>query len=141
MNFCDAHRLPRAHVDPLDDASARLLIGSTLATPRRRETVIVFLDDQRCGTMMVHVEDTGHPDAIYDVAELAAQAAVGCELGSVILATVRPGARERLDDAERWLDLDERFARVGVDLIEWYVFGRMVTMPREMIGASCRWDA
>lgn len=141
MNFCDAHRLPRAHIDPIDDAGARLLITSTLAVPRRPETVIVFLDDERCGSTMVHVEDTCHPDAIYDVTELAAQVAVSCGVAGIVLASVRPTDHERLDDAERWLDLDERLAGVGVELIEWYVFGRGVTLPREMVGEPSRWVA
>lgn len=141
MNFCGSHRLPRAHVDTIDDAGARVLISSILAIPRRAETVILFLDEERRGSIIVNVAGTDHPDAVHDVAEIAAAGGVACGNAAVVIATVRPERPADLDDAERWLDIDERLASVGVELVEWYVFGSGVTVPRDMIGEPPRWDA
>lgn len=140
MNFCDSHRLPRAHIDAIDDVSARSLITSVLACPSTPEIVIVLLDDERHGFSIVNVVGASDPDAIYDVAELVAHVAAPSGLSKVVLASVRPGAEEDLDDVERWLDIDVRLSAAGVELLEWYVFGREVTVPREILGEPPRWD-
>ena len=140
MNFCGSHRLPRAYVDPIDDSGARALFMSVLSIPPQPESVILLLDAERCGSTMVNMAGTRHDDDIYDVAEIAAATAVACGCEAVVLASVRPGRPEDLSDAERWLDIDERFADVGVELVEWYVFGRGVTSPRELIGEAARWE-
>lgn len=141
MNFCDSHRLPRAQVDPIDDGGARSLISSVLATPRQPESFIVFLDEQRRGSMIVNVSGTESTDAIHEVAELAAAVATSCGFAAVVLASVRPDGPDELADAERWLDIDAELACVGVELLEWYVFGREITLPRALLGEPNRWAA
>ncbi|WP_040491529.1 hypothetical protein [Ilumatobacter nonamiensis] len=141
MNFCDAHRLPRAHVDPVDDHAARLLISSVLATPPRPESFIVFLDADRCASTIMTVSGTDDPDAILDIAAFAGAAASGAGFSSVVLASVRADDPFDLDDAERWLDIDAEIASAGVELVEWYVIGPTVSTPRSLIGEPPRWAA
>ena len=140
MNFCDSHRLPRARVDVIDDATVRSLITSVLACPCEPEIVIVLLDDERRGFSIVDVVGADHPDAIRDVAELVVYAATPSGPASVVLASIRPGEEVDLDDVERWIDIDDRLASAGVELLEWYVFGRDITLPREILGEPSRWE-
>lgn len=141
-HFCNAHRFPFADGPPIDDAAARLLFASALDVPRRPETVVVLLDHDRRGRTILNVDGTTHPDAVYDVAECCIDLAARSPLiGGAIIASVRPGGGGDLDDVERWLDLDERFALAGVELVEWYVYGRSVSRPRALIGEPDRWVA
>jgi len=141
-NFCTAHRFPRAHIDPIDDLGARLLIDSMLDAPPSAETLVVLLDAEWRGLSIIHVSDTVEPDAVFDVAELVvALAGRDAEVAGVILASVRPVGSDQLDDVERWLDLDERLSIAGLELIEWYVHGRSVSLPRAVLGEPARWEA
>jgi len=140
LNFCGSHRLPRARVDTVDDAGARLLIDSFMARPRRSETIVLLLDHARRGVQVINVTDTHEPDAVHDVVDLAIAKSAGlADIGGVVLASVRPDGRTDLDDVERWLDLDEQLAGAGLELIEWYVFGRSVSLPRVLLGEPTRW--
>jgi hypothetical protein len=141
-HFCSSHRFPTAHRDPIDDATARLLFESTLAIPRRPETVVVLLGHDRRGHSILNVDHTDHSDAVLDVAELSIALADGSPaVGGALIASVRPTGGDELDDVERWLDLDERFAMAGIELVEWYVYGRSVSRPRVLIGEPERWVA
>ncbi len=141
-HFCSSHRFPHADGSPIDDASARLLFESALAVPRRAETVVVLLDHDRRGRAILNVDGTDHPDAVLDVAELAiALANRSPTIGGVLIASVRPAGGDGLDDVERWLDLDEQFAIAGLELVEWYVYGRAVSRPRALFGEPERWVA
>jgi hypothetical protein len=141
-HFSSAHRFPFAGGPPIDDAAARSLFASTLAVPRRPETVVVLLDHDRRGRTILNVAGTTHPDAVLDVAECCIELVARSPLiGGAIIATVRPSGGDVLDDVERWLDLDERFALVGVELVEWYVYGRAVSRPRVLLGEPDRWVA
>lgn len=141
-HFCSSHRFPYADRDPIDDATARLLFESALAIPRRPETVVVLLDHERRGRSIINVDGTGDPDAVLDVAELSIRMAAGLRaVGGALVASVRPAGADDLDDVERWLELDERFAVAGIELVEWYIYGRAVSKPRVLLGEPERWVA
>jgi hypothetical protein len=141
-HFCSSHRFPYADRDPIDDATARLLFESALAFPRRPETVVVLLDHDRHGRSVINVDRTENPDAVFDVAELCIALADGSPaVGGALIASVRPAGGDDLDDVERWLELDERFAMVGIELVEWYIYGRSVSRPRVLFGEPERWVA
>ncbi len=141
-HFCSSHRFPSADRDPIDDVTARLLFDSVLAVPRRPETIVVLLDHDRRGRSIINVDQTDDPDAVLEVAELSIALADGSPaIGGALIATVRPAGRDDLDDVERWLDLDERFALAGIELVEWYVYGRTVSRPRVLFGEPERWAA
>ena len=132
-HFCSSHRFPYAGRHPIDDAAARLLFESTLAVPRRPETVAVLLDHERCGRSIINVDRTDDPDAVFEVAELCIAMANGSpEIGGVLIASVRPAGVTSSTtstistDVERWLELDQWFALAGIELVEWYVYGRSV---------------
>lgn len=111
-----------------------------LASPRRAETLVLLLDHERRGLTIVNVEGTRDPDSIHGIADIAlATAAEMSEVGAVVLATVRPDGRDDLDDVERWLDIDEQLALAGVELLEWYVYGRSISRPRALLGEPTRW--
>ena len=61
------------------------------------------------------------------------------DIGAAVIGSVRPHGCTDLDDVERWLDIDEQLAGAGLELIEWYVFGRAVSLPRVLLGEPTRW--
>jgi hypothetical protein len=140
-NFCAAHRLPRAGVDPIHDpALALALIGSMLSSPPERETFAILLDHERRGISILHLVDDPHPDAVFDVAELIIAAAYQqARFGAVILVSVRPNEPDELADADRWLELSDQFDTAGIDLVEWFVIGRTINLPRTLVGDPQRW--
>lgn len=141
-HFCSSHRFPHADRDPIDDAAARLLFESALAFPRRSETVVVLLDHDRRGRTIINVDGTDGADAVLDVAEMIIVMADGSpEIGAALIASVRPAGGDDLDDVERWLELDNCFAMAGIELVEWYVYGRSVSRPRVLFGEPERWVA
>lgn len=141
-HFCSSHRFPHADGEPIDDAAARLLIESVLAVPRRTETVVVLLDHHRRGRTILNVDRTDRPDAVLGVAEWSIELAGRSPgIGGAIIASVRPVGGDDLDDVERWLELDAQFALAGIELVEWYVYGRSVSRPRVLVGEPERWVA
>jgi hypothetical protein len=139
-HFCKTHRVPFADREPFDEAAARRLFECVLAVQQRPETVVILLDQHRRGRSIFNVDGTDHPDAVLAVAEWSIDLAGRSPgVGGAIVASVRPHGGDDLDDVERWLDLDERFERAGIELIEWYVVGRSVSRPRTLIGEPDRW--
>jgi hypothetical protein len=141
-NFCSAHRLPRAGVDPINDpAIALALIGSLLSVPPERETFAILLDHERRGMSVLHLVDDPHPDAVFDVAELIVECAHRqVQFGAVILVSVRPRESDELADADRWLELSDQFEGAGIELVEWFVIGRTTNLPRVLVGDLPRWS-
>lgn len=142
-HFCTTHRVPFADRERFDEAATRRLFDCVLAVPQRPETVVVLLDHDRRGRSILNVDGTDHPDAVLAVAEWSIDLAGRSPgVGGAIVASVRPHGADELDDLsdlERWLDLDERFARADIELIEWYVVGRAVSRPRTLVGEPDRW--
>jgi len=139
-SFCPAHQFPQAHVDPIDDDRAQLIIASIIDLPLRPEIVAVIVDHQRRGVAIIDVDDVDHPDGVHTVADLVIGIAdLHPSAGGVILASVRPEGGDELDDIERWLDLDHDLAAAGIELVEWYVIGTSVSRPRALLGAPDRW--
>lgn len=141
MSDSSAHRVPRAGLDPITDADTALaVIRLAVSEPPHHETILVTLDDRRCG---IHLAVVHHTDAddIVDVCERLLEAAEPAgEIDGLIAASVRPGADGPcLPDADRWLQLDEVADSFGVELVEWFVLGRSVSCPRQLIGEAPRW--
>ncbi len=141
MSAVSLHRLPRAGVDPIHrDDVALALVLAVVRTPPRPETVVVLLDDARRGLAIVVVSGTDDPDTVVEVAErLFDPTAFGAVVGAAVVASVRPGGAAELADADRWLELAELADQCGVELLEWYVVGRGVSRPRELVHAPPRW--
>lgn len=139
-------RLPRAGIDPITDESTALALLRIAACPTRHETIIVLLDDARCGLGLVVVSDTAEPDAVVEVVERVLDPAVhDGRAAATIVASVRPrsdvGDRggHDLGDADRWLELDDVAERCGVELVEWFVLADGLSRPRELVNAPPRW--
>lgn len=140
-------RLPRAGIDPIDDESTALALITTAVTwPLRPETIVVLLDDARCGIGLVVVSGTDADDAVLEVTEriLDPQVHDG-RVAAAIVTTVRPGRidpvgqGDDITDADRWLDLDEISSDRAVELLEWFVLGDGLSRPRELVNAPPRW--
>ena len=137
-----AHRLPRARIDPITDgASALRLVRAAVATPTRAETLVVLLDDEHRGLTIVSVDGTDQPDHVLEVIECFTRPElVESGVGAIIVASVRPSDEcARADDADRWFELCDTAEQAGVELLEWFVIGRSVRCPRDLVGVPPRW--
>ena len=136
------HRLPRARVDPIADPSTALaLLHRILATPRRHETVLVLLDDEHRGRAIVSVDGTDRPDQVLDVIECVLRPElIESEVGAVIVASDRTAAGGiESGDTDRWFEMCDLTERIGVELVEWFVFGAEISCPRDRLGVPARW--
>lgn len=136
------HRLPRAGIDSIDDAAtAFATLAMAVHRPLRPETILLLLDEARCGRTVVVVTGTTDPDSVIEVVECVTQG-IECELlGAIVVATVRPDASDQRDDTDvdRWLEMSEIASLAGVELLEWFVIDRAVSCPRDRLGEPPRW--
>jgi hypothetical protein len=141
MQFCSAHRPPRAGVDPIDCAeSALAVIALAIHLPPTDETIALLLDHDRRGSCVTIVSGTSRPDDVIEVAECLAE--VGAQSGSVgalVLATVRPSQGALVGDDDRWLEMSDLTMAAGVELVEWFVIGDDIHCPRDLLGEPPRW--
>ena len=134
-------RIPRAGLDPIDDPAIALsAISLAIHRPLRPETIVLLLDEARCGRTIVTVTGTVDPDSSIEVVEFVTQG-VGCEhLGALVIATIRPDGRITPDaDVDRWLEMSDIASLAGVELVEWFVIDRTVSCPRDHLGEPPRW--
>lgn len=138
-----APTLPIADVDPIDDAPTALaLIDAFTSRPLVHETLAVLLDRERRGSTIINVDGTVDDDSVLWVADHLTEIArhVG-DVAAVIIASIRPGGSDQLDDIDRWLTIDEQLGLVGIELVEWFVVGGSVSCPRTLLGDESRWAA
>lgn len=141
MRFCPSRRTPVAGVDPIHDAEAALaVVALAVQCPAVAETVVLLLDHERRGISIVVVSGTAHPDDVVEVVEhVAGSAAATGVVGALVVATVRPGGSVLADDADRWLELSGIAEEAGVEVVEWFVVGRSIQCPRDLLGERPRW--
>lgn len=154
-NTCH-HGIPRARIDPIQDAATALtMIKLATTEPRRNETIVVLLDDARRGLGVVIVSGTDDNQAVLEVIDcITASASRHEELDGVIIASVRTtntvdshdfatpgsGAHDCEDaDIDRWFEMSHLAEDAGIELVEWFVVGRSITCPRDLVGAAPRW--
>lgn len=109
--------------------------------PRRHETILVLLDDEHRGISIVTVDNTAVADQVLEAVECFTRPElVGQGLGALLVATDRtPTGGLEPGDADRWFEMCDLAERVGVELLEWFVFGRTISCPRDLVGAPPRW--
>ena len=138
-------RLPRAGIDPItESATAFAMLAMAVRHPRRHETIVLLLDEARCGRSIVVVADTVRPESVIDVVECLTQGLHAEDLGGIVVATVRPGEpssdEASLDaDVDRWLEMSDIAGAMGVDVLEWWVIGESIRCPRDRLGEPPRW--
>ncbi len=149
-NFC-LHGIPRARIDPIQDAATALrMIKLATTEPRRNETIVVLLDDARRGIGLYIVSGTDDNQSVLEVIDcISASATRYDEVDGVIIASVRtPSTVDTHDlaapdcedaDIDRWFEMSHIAEQAGLELVEWFVVGRSVTCPRDLIGAAPRW--
>jgi hypothetical protein len=134
-------RVPRARIDTIagaDDALA--LIRGVTAIPARHETIVIVLDDAHRGLGVVSVSDTDDDDAVVTVVECVAQPDLfDGDGGALVVATVRPGGFVTDDDIDRWFEICDLADEAGLELVEWFVVGRSISCPRDLVGVPPRW--
>jgi hypothetical protein len=136
------HRLPRAGVDPIRTADAAFLtVSMAVHRPLRHETIVVLLDDARCGIAIAVVTGTERPNDVIEVVEcLTNPLAHDGRVAAAIVATVRPTPPVSIDDdVDRWLEMSDLAEQAGVEVLEWFVIGREVSCPRDRLGEPPRW--
>lgn len=142
---CSLHRLPRAGIDPIDSEPVALaVLDMVVSTPLRHETIVVFLDQQRRGISILVVSGTIAFDSLFDVLDVVIDVGIEIdELGAVVLYTVRPPTAGVADldgrDVDRWLEASAMLDDAGIELLEWFVVGALVTSPRDQLGEPPRW--
>lgn len=136
------HRIPRAHIDPIRTPGDALRLILTLMSPgTAADTMVVFLDDERCGLGVCHVHGTDDPDTVIGVVDSSADAArASCAAAGLIVATMRPQGTFVLGDLERWHQIDAACADADIDLVEWFVIGSGISSPRTFCGVPARWN-
>ncbi|MEP1126589.1 MAG: hypothetical protein ABJH68_22110 [Ilumatobacter sp.] len=136
-------RLPVADVDAIDDPSLALtLIGELASDPPAHETLVILLDTERRGSTIMIIHGTVDNDSVLHVADHVIERGHRIDhIGAVIIASMRPGGSDELDDIDRWLTIDEQLGLVGIELVEWFVIGRSVSCPRALLGDAPRWAA
>ena len=133
---------PRAGRDPIDnELTALSLFGTAMSSPMRAETIVVPLDQRSIGQAIVYVDGTVEDEAIVRVIEMVALAQGLHDHHRLIAATVRPGRGLEVGDDQRWMEASWAAERYGCQLIEWFVIGNGVWLPREVLGECQRWPA
>lgn len=137
-----AHRIPRAHLDPVAGAADALLLFSlAMHHPLQPEVIAFLLDSSDRGGTIVVVTEVSSPDAVLGVVEtmcLAAEASP--ELCRMVVASVRPASATQPGDIDRWLEASAIAEVHGVELVEWFVIGPAgPECPRDLIGEPERW--
>ena len=135
-------RVLRARLDPVrsvDDALA--IFDLQITRPLRAETLVMFLDGNSCGSIIVTVTGTDDPFQIVEVAEAMAMTGSGSpDVAALVLASIRPGGGPCPGDDDLWLEVAEVVEASGLTLIDWFVVGRHGTFsPRELMGVPTRW--
>ena len=128
-------------------ADALEVVALAMSRPPRPETIGFALDDDGRGDMVMIVDGTTRPEAVVDMVELLADAAVAGHGSGLVVASVRPVPPSGTDlagiadaDIDRWLDASDVAADRGIELLEWFVVGPGgITCPREMFGEPPRW--
>jgi hypothetical protein len=141
MSVHHAHRIPRARIDTIACAADALaLIQRVLAVPASHETIVIVLDDAHRGLGIVSVSGTSEPDQVVTVVECIARPDLfGGEGAALVVASNRPAGAVTADDIDRWFEMCDLSEVAGVELVEWFVIGRSVSCPRDLVGAPPRW--
>ena len=138
-------RMPRAHLDPIacvDDALA--VFGLQMSDPAQDETLVMLLDDQRCGSNLISVSDTRSIEQLLHVAETMSTVAKSApHISAVVIASVRrDGDTADLLARGVWSELDEIVEVCGLVLVDWLVTGPWgMLLPRAIQGERSRWPA
>ena len=133
------HRFPRARIDPIDGrAPALTLLLDSLADPPEHETVVLVLDDARCGVAVVSVAGTDRPDHVLDVVEFLARPGHS-DAAALVVASSRPGGGLVDGDGDRWLEMCDLAETAGLELMEWFVVGSAISCPRDLWAVRPRW--
>ncbi len=104
------------------------------------DTLVIALDDQRGVLGVIAVTDTVDPDAVLVVLDVVAAAAeTQPGVAALIVASIRPDGRLDIDDFDRWHRADQACDDAGLELVEWFVIGHTVSLPREWCGVPSRW--
>ena len=135
--------IPRAHRDPLRTShDALLLIMLLLDADGEDETLVLVLDEQRCGIAVIRVTGTSDPDALLGVVDHVTEAGRAApNAAGLILVTTRANGAISVDDLWRWHEADETCADADLELVEWFVVSTEVSCPRELCGVATRWVA
>lgn len=148
MEPTTVRRLPRAGIDPIDHPDTALAaLALAVGRPLRSETVLLLLDEARCGRAIVAVSGTAEPDQVIEVVECITQSDGAEHLGAIVVASVRPdddatrdpSDHDDADDVDRWLEMSDIAELAGVELLEWFVIGRTIRCPRDRLGEPPRW--
>lgn len=133
--------LPRAHIDPIETPfDALRLILRMASAGEVAETLVLALDDRRCGVSIASVSGTDDPDAVLGVIDaLTESARESFDVAGLVVASVRPNGEFEIDDLARWHEADQSCWEADIELVEWFIVGTSISCPREFCGVAARW--
>ncbi|MGD9704852.1 MAG: hypothetical protein AB7Q42_01675 [Acidimicrobiia bacterium] len=138
------HPHRRALPTQLHSAAEAIDVILTAVDLDRPATVCLTLDDGRWPIGCIVIDHDDRPDDPDDVLQIgdriADYVASAPEIGSVVLASIRPTAPCDPADADRLAELTMHFDAIGVDLIEWFVVHALgIAHLRAAVGEPSRW--
>ena len=130
MQFCSAHRPPRAGIDPIERAEQALaVIALAIERPPVAETIVLLLDHERRG---VASPSSAAPPA--RTTRSRSPSASPPRAPTPVAWRARPRHRPPrgcplAGDGDRWLEMSDITSAVGVELVEWFVIGDDIHCP------------
>lgn len=123
---------PRSNLDPIRDSHDLLAVASlALHHPLRHETLVMLLDEHSCGTGLVTITGTNHPDDILEVARFFSDALMHSPESApagLAIVSIRPGELADANDPNRRAEIERILD--PITLHDWLVLGESVRCVR-----------
>ena len=136
---------PAANIQLARPDDALRVAFAALAEPRRPETVVLLLDDEHRGSVVLICSDISEPSDVRQLASLLLEVRrSNPTLGAVVVATSRPdrGIMPTAEDERLFAAMRNDFAEVSVELLDWFlVDAALVGSVAELSGACWLWHA
>jgi hypothetical protein len=134
---------PRSNAPLAGPDDALRVVFTALDEPRRPETIVLLLDDDHRGSVVLLVSDVGEPSEVRQLVALLVEVArTSPTLRAVVLATSRPGGgvMPAGDDEQAFATMRHDLAEAGVELVDWFLVDEdRAGSVAELSGACWLW--
>jgi len=132
--------LPRAHTPLLDPDLALGVVSLACSWPLRRETIVLPLDSHHSGQVIVIVDGAASAAEVLTVADTLMPSYTSAH-AAIVLASVRPAPDLGVvaADLAAWAELEVRYARASLTLLDWFVLSEHGIDSMADIAGVWRW--